>query len=252
MEDTCVHKVNDPHWRCDAGTTVCNMQFGKHRPNEDFCYKQIRCPGCQTTFQPECFYFQRCSAKVNFCINGLEPDELCVSEDRHCKSRVFGKRGKVALYNMLVIEVDQPGTYQDDRALDEIQTVECSLALRDVSDAGRASASFLTLAMSCMRPRELNPQEIRYVQDSISSKFQCGRRVADTMNQLLSGLLSIHSIPTIRVFQWNGHWYSQDNRRLWAFKKAGLKSVPVRYVDKSSVDERKFTTRDAGQTIRMR
>ena len=56
----------------------------------------------------------------------------------------------------------------------------------------------------------------------------------------------------IRVFLWDGQWHSEDNRRLWAFKTAGLTSVPVQVVQKESVDPRKFTTENRGASIRMR
>ena len=273
VKDNDVYRIGDPRWlivepglayvgtcknlSCPAKTTVCNVNMGKHRPNEDYCYNQIRCPACQTPFQPECFQFQHCSAKVNFCFEGSAPDELRVSEDRRHKSRVLGKRGQVAVYNLLVIEVDRPGTYEDDGTLDAILLVR--RVFSDVLNLSTASTTGSTPKQqpiapnppSCKTPNMLNPQDIRYVQDSISSRFMCGRRVVETMNQLLSGL-SVDLIPTIRVFHWNGHWHSEDNRRLWAFKKAGLQAVPVRYVDKSSVDPRKFTTQDGGLIIRMR
>ena len=275
VENTRFTQIGDPHWlvvepglaylgtcknlSCPATITVCNMEMGKHRPNEDYCYSQIRCPACQTPFQPECFYFQHCSAKINFCFEGSVPDELRVSEDRDLKSRVLGKRGQVAVYNLLVIEVDRPGTYEDDGTLDAKYTFALDRMLAHARNLSTASTTGSTpkqqpiapTPQSWQRPNMLNPQDIRYVQDSISSRFMCGRRVVETMNQLLTGL-SVDLIPTIRVFPWNGHWHSEDNRRLWAFKKAGLKAVPVRYVDKSSVDSRKFTTRDGGLTIRMR
>ena len=39
----------------------------------------------------------------------------------------------------------------------------------------------------------------------------------------------MNSIPTIRVVEddSNNKYWSLDNRRLWAFKAAGLKSIPV-------------------------
>lgn len=38
--------------RCgtNPGHVVCSMGFGKHRPNEDYCYKQIVCPACKWAF----------------------------------------------------------------------------------------------------------------------------------------------------------------------------------------------------------
>jgi len=100
--------------------------------------------------------------------------------------------------------------------------------------------------------QDANPKEILYIQDSISNRFQCGRRVVETMEKLRDGRLSANEIPPIRIFQWNGGWHSEDNRRLWAFKAAGLTSVPVKVIDSCAMDKRKFTTRDNGLSVKMR
>ncbi|CAJ1346800.1 unnamed protein product [Effrenium voratum] len=239
--------------RCgtNPGHVVCSMGFGKHRPNEDYCYKQIVCPACKGAFFPHRFFFQKCSAKINFCIKGETADEVSLSEDRGSKSRVFGKRGSPAVYIMLVIEVDLPGKYPD---VDELEVID---TLRfDMPDKMRTSLSRMSTASSSTASQSgsmrLNPMEIRYIQDSISNRFQCGRRVRDTMEKLRDGRLQVEDIPKIRAFQHNGRWYTEDNRRLWAFKEADVSSAPVQVVAKASVDQRKFTSLDDGASIRMR
>lgn len=88
---------------------------------------------------------------------------------------------------------------------------------------------------------EMNPCEIFYIQDSIGNRFQCGRSVRKTMQELQKGL----DVSEIR-------WHTEDNRRLWCFRAAGLSSVPVKRIERSRVDPRKFTTRNGGTSIVMR
>ncbi|CAJ1387953.1 unnamed protein product [Effrenium voratum] len=168
------------------------MGFGKHRPNEDYCYKQIVCPACKWAFFPHRFCFQECSAKINFCIQGETADEVSLSEDRDLKSRVFGKRGSPAVYIMLVIEVDLPGKYPDVDELEVIDAVRFYMPDKMRTSLSRMStASTLSSPASQSGSMRLNPMEIRYIQDSISNRFQCGRRVRDTMEKLRDGRLQV-------------------------------------------------------------
>ena len=228
------------------GQTMCKMGFGKFRPNEDLHYKQIVCPACDTPFAPTQFYFQECSAKINYCIAGDHPSVTTMSEDRPYKSRVFGQRGVRVVYSMLVIEVEKPNAFPERDELDLLTFNE--FRLRSVILEENSWLDY----MRRNRKKYMNPGDISYTQDSISSKFQCGRLVKQTMQKLASKTLDILEIPEIRVFLWDGQWHSEDNRRLWAFKTAGLTSVPVKVVQKESVDPRKFTTEDRGASIRMR
>lgn len=98
----------------------------------------------------------------------------------------------------------------------------------------------------------LDPSEIRYCQDSIGRRFRCGRYIEDTKNELSAGRLDVSFIPTIQVFEDNGLIFCANNRRLWCFKMAGLASVPVRWVLKSSIGKSKFTTKNEGVDIRLR
>lgn len=232
------------------GQIVCNMGFGKFRPNEDLHYKHIICPACKAPFVPTRFFFYRCSAKINYCIVGDHPSVTTMSEDRPYKSRVFGQRGVHVVYSMLVIEVEKPNAFPERDELDLLTYNEIqSLVLEEPN---KYNNSWLDLMFRRNRKKYMNPAEISYTQDSISSKFQCGRLVKRTMEMLASKALDILAIPEIRVFLWDGKWHSEDNRRLWAFKTAGLTSVPVQVVQKESVDPRKFTTENRGASIRMR
>lgn len=251
--------------RCGVppGRVVCNMGFGKHRPNEDYCYDQIVCPACKVPFFPERFFFQSSSAKINFCIAGESVDQVSISEAREYKSRVFGKYGQPIIYTMLVVEVDQPGVHPD---IDELQSLDRSMHalprppttrqfmenfLRTFLGAGGSVADNSRLLRDCI---SIDPQTVSYIQDSISNRFQCGRKVLDTMEKLKNGRIKIFQskIPPIKIFQWEGKWHSQDNRRLWAFKQAGLRAVPAKVIDIASVHRDKFTTLNRGCTIRVR
>ena len=173
-----------------------------------------------------------------------------MSEDRPYKSRVFGQRGVHVVYSMLVIEVEKPNAFPERDELDLLTYNEIqSLVLEEPN---KYNNSWLDLMFRRNRKKYLDPADISYTQDSISSKFQCGRLVKRTMEMLASKALDILAIPEIRVFLWDGKWHSEDNRRLWAFKTAGLTSVPVQVVQKESVDPRKFTTENRGASIRMR
>jgi len=65
----------------------------------------------------------------------------------------------------------------------------------------------------------LDPVEIRYCQETRSNRFQDGKRIQTTFDEIRSGTTSIDDIPMISVAKREGEWYAQDNRRLKLFKK---------------------------------
>lgn len=99
---------------------------------------------------------------------------------------------------------------------------------------------------------EMLVSHIHYCQDSIANRFQCGRRLQDTLDQLLSKTITAHGIPAVRIFQWEGRWHTEDNRRLWCYKKAGTVSIPVRIKPFSQVDPNKLSTETRGKSVRVR
>ena len=101
------------------------------------------------------------------------------------------------------------------------------------------------------RVSRMDPRTVRFCQESISLKFSDGKDVRAISDMLRMGTISVSNIPPIHVFQWNGSWHSSDNRRLWAFKNAGVESVPVVYIDKENVDSTKLSTNDSGHSIRL-
>ncbi|EGK14135.1 hypothetical protein HMPREF9374_0394 [Desmospora sp. 8437] len=108
----------------------------------------------------------------------------------------------------------------------------------------------------------VDPGDVRFTQDSI--KYQFGDKsgtVDDLIKGLKSGKINPRDIPPIRIFEMNGKIYSLDNRRLYAFKQAGLE-VPYEIADPRVVRKQigtpenmngwKFTTPNDGQSIRLR
>uniref|UniRef100_A0A7S1FMS2 Uncharacterized protein n=1 Tax=Corethron hystrix TaxID=216773 RepID=A0A7S1FMS2_9STRA len=98
----------------------------------------------------------------------------------------------------------------------------------------------------------MDPTNIRYSQDSIRQYFQDGRSVHQTLHDLSNSTLSPHRIPRIGVFCWNDQVHTEDNRRLYAFQEAQVKSVPVKLTTLASINPRKLTTMNRGKSVRMR
>lgn len=105
----------------------------------------------------------------------------------------------------------------------------------------------------------LRPSEIFYSQDSISNTFglstsHCYTYIGETLDDLINGSAKVTSIPRISVIWWKGKWFTQDNRRLWVFKKAEvlgiITSIPV--YETFGVNSIKFTTYNEGSCVRVR
>ena len=85
-----------------------------------------------------------------------------------------------------------------------------------------------------------NPKGIRYTHNSISKSFRGGKGlVEDLIKDLKNGSVSTKSIPPINVFLKDGKMYSLDNRRLYAFKQAGMPKIKVIIVDPNSEEIKK-------------
>ena len=74
---------------------------------------------------------------------------------------------------------------------------------------------------------------------------------------LRKGNISKNDVKSIRVFQKDGKIYSLDNRRLYAFKKAGMKEINVKWINPTSnkyclLIKRHFTTINDGVSILIR
>ncbi|CAE8625970.1 unnamed protein product [Polarella glacialis] len=101
---------------------------------------------------------------------------------------------------------------------------------------------------------------IRFTQNSVASRFTCGRIIEDTVQELVSGRLRPSDLPPMRVVEALGKMWTLDNRRLRAFQAAfkarSEKSfqVQVKVLDMDNPEvraefDRKFTV---GQTTKQR
>ncbi len=99
----------------------------------------------------------------------------------------------------------------------------------------------------------LHPQSIRFSQASIKATFRDGTSIDDLAEGLRSGCIRPQDITVLRIFERDGKLYTLDNRRLEAFRRAGV-DVPVRMATPEEVAEEgwKFTTLNDGVSIRMR
>mmetsp|Transcript_34954 Transcript_34954/g.96637 ORF Transcript_34954/g.96637 Transcript_34954/m.96637 type:complete len:240 (-) Transcript_34954:171-890(-) len=77
-----------------------------------------------------------------------------------------------------------------------------------------------------------NPHELLFTNRSMSERFSCGRTVQSTIEDLVSGRVSVQDIPAITVVSRGGRLLSLDHRRLYAFRKAlpADARVPVKVI----------------------
>ena len=80
----------------------------------------------------------------------------------------------------------------------------------------------------------LRIEDIRYSQDSINAYFGYGRSFESLCRDLLSGTVTVDSLPRISVVQHDGNWMAiEGNRRLFVLKrlhahgKLGRDTIPV-------------------------
>ncbi|CAE7894725.1 Dnah1, partial [Symbiodinium microadriaticum] len=113
-------------------------------------------------------YSNLANIKVNFCINGERPDELRVPENSCDKARVLGKTGSPVTYNMLVIEVEKTGTFEDASTLATISTTWLSSVSTTAS-----SMAWLRLGVDSVndRLREASSQAKLFNSREVSWKF---------------------------------------------------------------------------------
>jgi hypothetical protein len=99
----------------------------------------------------------------------------------------------------------------------------------------------------------MNPSSIRFSQSSIKAAFSNGGSVEKMADALRSGTLAASEIPAIRLVEKDGVLFTLDNRRLEAFRRAGV-NVPYRMAtpDEIANEAWKFTTRNNGVSIRVR
>jgi len=87
--------------------------------------------------------------------------------------------------------------------------------------------------MAKEREEWVDPNQIRFTHSKIKSIFSDGRTVESTLEDILSGKITVEDLPRIVVHKQDDKtYYSMNNRRLWVFKECKkrnyLQTVPVR------------------------
>ena len=73
---------------------------------------------------------------------------------------------------------------------------------------------------------DIDPDCIRFTHARIRPFFTgCGRRVEDTLADIIAGRMSIHDLPKITVILNEGTYFSLNNRRLYVLKDLRLKGL---------------------------
>jgi hypothetical protein len=100
---------------------------------------------------------------------------------------------------------------------------------------------------------EIDPDLVRFSQRSASFTFKDGRNINELAEGLRNGTIDPKSVPPIRLVERNGQLFTLDNRRLEAFRRAGV-PVPYRLAtpDETAHEAFKFTTTNGGISIRIR
>jgi hypothetical protein len=100
----------------------------------------------------------------------------------------------------------------------------------------------------------IDPNEVRFTQDSVGSHFKSGHSIDETAAALADGSLDPNVLDPIRLVNRNENLYTLDNRRLVAFQKAGIE-VPYRMATRAEIRKewrKKFTTVTDGIGILIR
>merc|ERR1712098_510015 len=74
---------------------------------------------------------------------------------------------------------------------------------------------------------EVGTNSIRWTQVSINNRFGNSLPIEWTIAKLRSGEIIPRELPLIRVAKFKGKYRSVDNRRLYCYKTAGIKKIPV-------------------------
>jgi len=96
--------------------------------------------------------------------------------------------------------------------------------------------------------RVLAVDEILFTQASVASTFSDGRSVAELAEGLRNDTKSKEAVKYIRVTRFRDKWFSLDNRRLRAFKDAGVQTITV-WVLPFSEAEKEFFVKYSSPTI---
>jgi hypothetical protein len=99
----------------------------------------------------------------------------------------------------------------------------------------------------------MDPSSVRFSQSSIRSHFRDGSTIDDLADGLRSGRVRPEEVPPLRLVERGGQFFTLDNRRLEAFRRAGV-AIPWRMATAEEVAAEvwKFTTTNSGVAVRIR
>lgn len=104
----------------------------------------------------------------------------------------------------------------------------------------------------------LKPSEVYFCQDTVTQYFNRKsanpfKPIGETLDALCNGSLDISSIPNINVVAKDGKWFTENNRRLWMYKKLELigKVKTIDVVEVPEINEDKWTTVNGGVSVQM-
>jgi len=107
----------------------------------------------------------------------------------------------------------------------------------------------------------MNPKNIKYSQGKIKKTFSHGdhkgQSVDDLVANIKSGKVKPSEVDPIAIVEIDGLYYSLDNRRLYAFKQAGVDDIPTVLVDlnnpqiKANFDMKFVNQLDGGNSIEI-
>jgi hypothetical protein len=99
----------------------------------------------------------------------------------------------------------------------------------------------------------MDPNQVRFSQSSISYWLGEGETIDDLAEGLRTGKIRPQEVAPLRLVEKEGHFYTLDNRRLEAFRRAGV-SIPWRMatLEETATEKWKFTTTNHGVSVRIR
>ncbi|MBD9598140.1 RHS repeat-associated core domain-containing protein, partial [Ensifer sp. ENS05] len=116
-----------------------------------------------------------------------------------------------------------------------------------------AAASSKAAKAARMAEFYVDPSAVRFSQDSIKATFKEGGSIDDLVQSLKAGTVQPKDIPAVRLVEKDGVLYSLDNRRVEAFRRAGMDMKARMATEKEIQRERgKFTTENEGRSARVR
>ncbi len=99
----------------------------------------------------------------------------------------------------------------------------------------------------------MNPNSVRFSQSSISWRFGDGTTIDDLAEGLRTGRIPREAVPPLRLVEREGELFTLDNRRLEAFRRAGVE-IPwcMATPEDLAAEAWKFTTTNGGVSVRVR